>query len=338
MEKKLSLSDFDYSLPGSLIAQHPARPKDHSKLMVIHADEKIEHKHFYDIINYLNKGDILVLNNTKVIRTKLIGRKETGSDAKITLTKKIEKNIYECHIKTKNPNVGTKIILLGGNAKITGKKSVDLFIIKLNDEKKILKNAKLTTPPYIKRELDDEEYQTIFADKNKKGSIAAPTAGLHFTKTLLNKIRKKGVKIIFITLHISYGTFLPVYDISKHKMELEYYEISEKDADAINNRDKKKNKLIVVGTTTLKALETSCNPKNKKIISGAGWSDIFIYPGYKFNSGTNILITNFHLPRSTLIMLVSAFFGREKIMKAYGVAVHKKYRFYSLGDAMMLIK
>lgn len=354
-----SLSDFDYNLPDKLIAQISVSPKDSSKLMIVKSENKnqnknkinIEHKHFYDIINYLNKGDVLVLNNTKVMHTKLIGekinenkstgKKEIGSSAEITLTKKLEKNIYECHIKTKNPNKGTKIILPGGNAEITEKKSIDLFVIKLSDEAKILKNAQLTTPPYIKRKLNDEEYQTIFAKedtKNEINSIAAPTAGLHFTKSLLEKIKKKGIKIIFIKLHVSYGTFLPVYDVNNHKMEPEYYEISKKEADAINNRKKEypKSKLIVVGTTTLKALETSS--KNGKILPKKGWSEIFIKPEHKFNSNLDCLITNFHLPRSTLIMLVSAFFGREKIMKAYDVAVKEKYRFYSLGDAMMLIK
>ncbi|HYD04024.1 MAG TPA: tRNA preQ1(34) S-adenosylmethionine ribosyltransferase-isomerase QueA [Alphaproteobacteria bacterium] len=331
----MNLDDYSYELPESLIAQHPADPRDSCKLMII-GKNKIEHGIFRDILSQFSKGDILVLNNTKVKHSKLLGKKESGSAAEITLLKNISANIYEAKIKTKNPLVGTKIILHHATAEIIMQKNIDTFVVKL-DNKNALKDAVMPSPPYIKHVVTDKEYQTVYSDKKKEGSLASPTAGLHFTKSLLAKIQKKGVKIVYITLHVSYGTFKNIEDVKTYVMEPEHYEISNQAAKIINNRDKKKNRLFVVGTTTLKALETSAS-KSGKIIAGSAESTLFIYPPYKFKSGTDALITNFHLPKSTLLLLTCAFGERKRILDAYHAAIKNNYRFYSLGDSMIIYK
>jgi S-adenosylmethionine:tRNA ribosyltransferase-isomerase len=333
---KMDIKDFYYLLPDSLIAQYPAMPRDSSKLMILNYDGSIKHKKFFNIIDFLKSGDVLVLNKTKVIRAKLVGKKETGSRAEIILIRLVDakNNLWEARIKTKNPNPGIKILIGKENVEIIKRKSVDEYIIRLSS-RKILEKAMLPSPPYIRRELTELEYQTVYS--KKQGSLAAPTAGLHFTRGLLNKIRQKGVKIVFVTLHVGFGTFLPITrNIENHRTEAEYFEITRSCADKINNRtvNDKTGRLVVVGTTSLKALE-SC-AKDNKIYPAKRYSDIFIYPGHKFNSGTDILITNFHLPKSSLILLTSAFAGRERLMKAYDIAVKEQYRFYSLGDAMMI--
>ncbi len=338
----MNLNDYSYELPEKLIAQKPHFPKDECKLLIL--GNKIEHTKFYNTIDHLKKGDILVLNNTKVSHAKIYGEKETGSNAEVILIKNIKNNIYEAKIKTKNPLIGTKIIINTKNKhhkintsnnnhnkeyiEIIDKKNIDTFIVKLSS-KEILSLAILPTPPYIKRKLKDSEYQTIFS--KKVGSLAAPTAGLHFTKKLLEKIKRLGVEIVYITLHVSYGTFKNIDDIDNYVMDPEYYEITKDSANKINNR---KGRLIVCGTTTLKALETAS--EKGKIISGNNWSTLFIYPPYKFKSKTDILITNFHLPKSTLLLLTCAFGEKERILNAYNIAVKKRYKFYSLGDAMMI--
>ena len=325
----MDLDSYSYRFSEKLISQKPSIPRDSCRLLILD-DSKIIHKRFRDIVNYMNPGDVLVLNDTKVLHAKLVGRKDSGSPAEIVLLKSISGKTYEAKIKTRNPHTGTKIIFGMGNAVIKEQLNIDTFIIELSDND-VLGEAILPTPPYIKRRLDDEEYQTEFSKND--GSLAAPTAGLHFTKGLLKYIERKGIKIVYITLHVSYGTFKNIDDIKKYFMDPEYYNIPEHAAKIINGR---KGRLIVCGTTTLKALETSS--RNGEIIPGSGESGIFIHPPYTFRSGTDILITNFHLPKSTLLLLTCAFGGKKRTLKAYDEAVRRKYRFFSLGDAMMIYR
>jgi len=342
----MNISDFDYNLPTHLIAQSTSKKRDDCRLMFL-SKNSIEHKKFYNVLDIMKKGDVIVMNSTKVLHNKLVGKKETGSCAEIILTKRLgekrsfndisdEKDsdlLWECHIKTKNPHIGTKILFKEGQAIITDQISVDRFIIRLSD-KKILKYGLLPNPPYIKHDLKDDEYQTVYARDGKRGSVAAPTAGLHFTKDLIKDIKNKGIKIVYINLHVGFGTFLPIMcDIDSHKTEQEFFEISANSAKIINER---KGKLIVVGTTTLKALESSSI--DGKIIPARKYSDIFIYPGHRFSCDANLLITNFHLPKSSLILLTCAFGKTKRVMDAYKAAVEENYRFYSLGDAMMIYR
>ncbi|MCX8147611.1 MAG: tRNA preQ1(34) S-adenosylmethionine ribosyltransferase-isomerase QueA, partial [Candidatus Woesearchaeota archaeon] len=313
----MDINDFDYYLPKELIAQKAARPKDSSRLMVLKND-KIEHKHFYDIVDYLQKNDVLVINESKVIRAKICGKKATGGNAALILCGKVnekdekESRIFKARIKANKVRVGDKYIFRGGlSCEVIGQEK-DIFTVRFN--KPITKNIKkrffeLPAPPYVKRKLTkNSEYQTIYS--RKEGSLAAPTAGLHFTRKLLRKIKKKGVKIAKVCLHIDFGTFLPVRGkVEEHKMHEEYFEIDKKNADIINSR---KGRLIAVGTTSVRALESSAD-ENGKIMPKKGETDLFIYPGYKFKTKIDALITNFHLPKSTLLMLVSAYYGREKI-------------------------
>ena len=327
----MKLSDFDYDLPLDLIAQKPASPKDSSRLMVV--NKEIEYKHFYNIIDYLEKGDVLVVNETKVNKAKIIGRKQSGSPAELIIEKFKGKKTY-CIIKTRHPHKGV-ILFFGKYQCIILDQEKDLFNVEFNEEvEKIIGDIGiLPTPPYIQRKLDkDSQYQTVYS--RKKGSIAAPTAGLHFTKRLLKKIKQKGVKIAKVCLHVDFGTFLPVRDLKKHKMHSEYFEVDKKNASMINNR---KGKLIVVGTTSVRALESVADRKGE-IHAKKGETDIFIKPGYKFKTNIDMMVTNFHLPKSTLLMLVSSFVGRKKILDAYRIAVKKKYRFFSFGDAMLITK
>ncbi|HID28303.1 MAG TPA: tRNA preQ1(34) S-adenosylmethionine ribosyltransferase-isomerase QueA [Methanosarcinales archaeon] len=329
----MKLSDFDYYLPKELIAQKPIEPRDSSKLMVL-CNNRIKNDIFHNIINYINKGDTLVLNNTRVIPARLFGRKGTGGKIEVLLVEKINENTYHCLVRGKKV-IGKKIFfdntVIGTVKSKVGSRYIIEFECKESIEDILKKIGKMPIPPYIKESIESKDrYQTIYASEN--GSIAAPTAGLHFTKELLDKIRKKGVNIAYITLHIGIGTFTPVRveNISDHKMEAEYYIISEKNANLINNTE---GKLIAVGTTTVKALESAALIKKCE-----GWSDLFIYPPYKFTSKIEGLITNFHLPKSTLLMLVSAFAGKERILEAYKVAIKHQYRFYSFGDAMLIFK
>jgi len=326
----MQLSDFDYNLPKEFIAQKPVSPRDRSKLMII--NKKLQHKKFYNIIDYLKKGDVLVINETKVIPAKLTGKKTTGAKVELII-EKINNDKCSCRIKATKPRIGNKLIFNKYKAEIIAQDK-DSFTVKFNENvKKIIKNiGQLPTPPYVKRKLDrNSQYQTVYS-KNK-GSIAAPTAGLHFTKSLLKKIKQKGVKIAKLTLHVDFGTFLPVRNINQNMLHEEYFEIDKKNADIINKR---KGKLIVVGTTSVRALESA--NKNNKIIPKKGTTKLFIKPGYKFKTKIDGLITNFHLPKSTLLMLVSAFIGTKKILKAYKTAIKNNYRFFSFGDAMLIFK
>jgi S-adenosylmethionine:tRNA ribosyltransferase-isomerase len=328
----MQLDEFHYELPKELIAQSALTPKDSSRLMVLE-EEKITHKHFYDILYYLKAGDTLVINEAKVSRAILKGKKETGGVVELMLTSVKDDLTYECHIDSNVKVVGKKLVFSDEVSCVVLDKKDNVYIVKFNKapDNQMLK---LPTPPYIKQELKDEsQYQTIYS--KKEGSLAAPTAGLHFTDELFEKIQKKGVKIARLCLHVGFGTFLPVMDsIENHKMHQECFEVDKKNADIINNR---KGRLIVVGTTSVRTLEATAN-KDGKIVPQIGSTEIFIYPGYKFKNNIDALITNFHLPKSTLLMLVSAYYGRKNVLAAYIEAVKEKYRFFSLGDAMMMVK
>ena len=335
--------DFDYYLPEELIAQHPADKRDFSRLMVV--DRKTgqrEDKHFYDIIDYLNEGDLLVMNDTRVIPARLFGhREDKEEEIEVFLLENIEKDRWEVLVRPgKKMKIGTKCIFSDElslevvDIKEDGNRIVEFSYDGIFQE--ILDRlGNMPLPPYIKEKLKDKErYQTVYS-KNP-GSVAAPTAGLHFTKELLKKIEEKGVKLAYITLNVGLGTFRPVKvdDVKNHKMHSEFYQISKETADLINETKKNNKRIISTGTTTTRTLE-SVYKKNGEIKEDSGWTDIFIYPGFEFKV-IDCQITNFHLPKSTLIMLVSALANREIILDAYKDAVYKKYRFFSFGDAMFL--
>lgn len=335
--------DFDYYLPEELIAQHPADKRDFSRLMVV--DRKTgqrEDKHFYDIIDYLNEGDLLVMNDTRVIPARLFGHREgKEEEIEVFLLENIEKDKWEVLVRPgKKMKIGTKCIFSDElSLEVVDIKEDGNRIVEFSYEgifQEILDRlGNMPLPPYIKEKLKDKErYQTVYS-KNP-GSVAAPTAGLHFTKELLKKIEEKGVKLAYITLNVGLGTFRPVKvdDVKNHKMHSEFYQISKETADLINETKKNNKRIISIGTTTTRTLE-SVYKKNGEIKEDSGWTDIFIYPGFEFKV-IDCQITNFHLPKSTLIMLVSALASKEIILDAYKDAVDKKYRFFSFGDAMFL--
>ena len=339
----MKTEDFNFYLPENLIAQTPLLKRDSSRLLVLDKNTgEVCHKHFYDVIDYLNEGDALVLNDTKVIPARLIGTKvDTNAVIEVLMLRNIEDDIWECLTKpAKRIKEGTivkfsdKLKCICVNVLDEGirhfKFIYDGIFMEILDEL-----GSMPLPPYIHEKLSDKElYQTVYA-KNI-GSAAAPTAVLHFTRELLDKIEKKKVNILYITLHVGLGTFRPVNveDVTKHKMHSEYYEMSDEVANKLNEVKKSGKKIISVGTTTTRTLETiMC--KYGEFRKCSGFTDIFIYPGYKFKAVDN-LITNFHLPKSTLIMLVSALAGKENIMNAYKIAVEKEYRFFSFGDAMLI--
>lgn len=326
----MKLSDFDYFLPKELIAQSPIEPRDASRLMVLR--EHIEHRNFADITDYLEKGDTLVLNDSRVIPAKLSGRKSTGGRVEaLVISKKDDE--YQCLIKGKNIHKATELYFGRFKAEVVEviKGDIKKYVLRFNKNINLDEIGEAPLPPYIKKKLNNKErYQTVYS-KNE-GSIAAPTAGLHFTEELLKQISKKGVNIAYVTLHVGAGTFMPVRN-EKHVIEGEYFSISKEDACMINEN---KGKLIACGTTTVKVLESSCI--DGKIIPKEGQSDLFIHPPYKFKSNIHAMITNFHLPRSTPLMLVCAFAGRDRVMRAYREAVANSYRFYSFGDAMLIFR
>ncbi|KEI11223.1 S-adenosylmethionine tRNA ribosyltransferase [Clostridium novyi B str. ATCC 27606] len=340
----MKVKDFDFYLPEELIAQHPMEKRDESRLMVVdRISGHIEHKIFKDILGYFNEGDCLVLNNTRVLPARLIGEKEnTGGKIEFLLLKRIEGDKWETLVKPgKKAKIGARFVFGLGElkAEVKGMGEDGSRIIEFEYEgifEEVLdKLGQMPLPPYITEKLDDKErYQTVYS--KEKGSAAAPTAGLHFTKELLKDIENKGVKIAFVTLHVGLGTFRPVKveDIEEHHMHSEYYTMSKETADIINKTKENGGKVIAVGTTSCRTLET-IGDENGKVKETSGWTDIFMYPGYKFKI-VDRLITNFHLPQSTLLMLVSAFSRRENIMNAYKEAVDEKYRFFSFGDAMFL--
>jgi len=327
-----SLKRYDFQLPEELIAQEPVEPRDHARLMVLR--DKIEHRFFYELPEYLEKGDVLILNDTRVIKARVKGQKRTGGKVEILILEKSGENFYRCLVKGKKIKEGTQLIFGNIQAKVIRKGQVCNIEFSGDIMDYARKKGEVPLPPYIKKKIDDDEkYQTVFA--RKEGAVAAPTAGLHFTSHLLEKIKSMGVKIGYITLHVSYGTFKPVRseDIRKHKMEEEYYIINEETAEMINTRS---GKLFAVGTTVMRALESSA--KNGNVYPSHGYTNIFIYPGYKFQAGVDALITNFHVPRSSLILLVTAFGGYERVMRGYRIAIEERYRFYSFGDAMLIFK
>ena len=340
----MKVEDFDYYLPEELIAQTPLKKRDESRLLVL--DKKngeIEHKKFYNIIDYLEPGDTLVLNDTKVLPARLIGEKaETGAVIEILLLKNIEKDEWETLAKpARRIKKGTIVNFGNGKLKAKCTKVLDdgirhFELIYDGILMEILEElGTMPLPPYIHEKLEDQSlYQTVYA--KEIGSAAAPTAGLHFTKELLKRIEKKGINIAYITLHVGLGTFRPVSveRVEDHEMHSEFYSMSKEVAELLNNTRKNGKRIIAVGTTSTRTLETITSKYNE-FRECHGWTNIFIYPGYEFK-GIDALITNFHLPKSTLVMLVSALAGRENIMHAYKIAVDKKYRFFSFGDAMFI--
>ena len=339
----MKTDDFDFYLPDKLIAQTPLEKRDSSKLLVLDKKTgKITHESFSNIINYLNEGDVLVLNDTKVMPARIFGTKEdTGAVIELLMLKETDKDVWEVLSKpAKRIKIGT-IVKFSDKLKAEciglGEEGIRIFkfiysgiFYEILDEL-----GEMPLPPYIHEKLKDKDrYQTVYA-KNI-GSAAAPTAGLHFTKELMDKIKDKGVKIEYITLHVGLGTFRPVSveDVTNHKMHSEFYQMSKDTAEVLNEAKKNNNRIISVGTTSTRTLETIMNLYGE-FKECSGWTDIFIYPGYQFKA-INSLITNFHLPKSTLIMLVSALAGKNNIMNAYNEAVKNEYRFFSFGDSMFI--
>jgi len=360
----MKLSEFNYNLPKNLIAQKPKIPRDHSRLLFLdRKNMEIKHKKFYEIEKYLKKGDVIVLNNSKVIPARLYGHKKTGGKIELLLSKpkSREDSVWECILRIKNPKIGMKLIFSHNlEGKILKDKNEGVFEIGFNQDergfRKILNEIGDTPlPPYISRQQENKktkkqikkEYQTIYADSKKEGSIACPTAGLHFTKKLINRLKGKGIKFEFITLHVGLGTFKAVKTekIEDYKIHSEYAEVEEKTIRHIIEAKKNSKRIIACGTTSIRTLETVM-PKyldsKFKVKQFFGEINTFIYPGYKYKIIDGI-ITNFHLPKTTLLMLVSAFISEDKedgikvLKKAYQEAIDEKYRFYRFGDAMLII-
>lgn len=340
----MKTSDFDYNLPEELIAQTPIEKRDSSKLMVLNREtKKTEHKHFYDLIDYLNEGDTLVLNDSKVFHARLFGVKEiTGAKIETFVLKPLVDDMFEVMIKPAKRLKEGSVVKFDDNLsmKVIEKYDEGLAKVRFFGCKDIFsyidKIGTVPLPPYIKEKLDDDErYQTVYS--KDKGSAAAPTAGLHFTNELLEKIKEKGVNVCYVTLHVGLGTFRPVKEeeITKHKMHSEFFVISDETAKIINETKKKGKDIYAVGTTTVRTLE-SCYKKYSEIKATSMNTDIFIYPGFQFNV-VDHLITNFHLPKSTLLMLISAFYSKDDIIKAYEEAIKEKYRFFSFGDSMLIL-
>ena len=335
------VTDFDYELPQELIAQHPMEPRDHSRLLVV--DKKtgeIEHKHFYDLVNYLKPGDVLVFNDTRVIPARLHGTKDTGAHVEVFLLTRRDATDWEVLVRP-----GKKLQV---GAKINFSDELSCEVIEHTDfggrvvrfkydgifEEILDRLGETPLPPYITAPLEDKErYQTVY--NRERGSAAAPTAGLHFTKELLQKIKEIGCEEVFVTLHVGLGTFRPVSEakIEDHKMHKEFYTVSQEAADAVNKAKAEGRRIIAVGTTAVRTLEAT--GADGQLHAGSSWTNIFIYPGYKFRL-VDDLVTNFHLPQSTLLMLVSTLSTREIMLQTYKKAVEEKYRFFSFGDAMFI--
>ena len=335
------VTDFDYDLPQELIAQHPMEPRDHSRLLVV--DKKtgeIEHKHFYDLVNYLKPGDVLVFNDTRVIPARLHGTKDTGAHVEVFLLTRRDATDWEVLVRP-----GKKLQV---GAKINFSDELSCEVIEHTDfggrvvrfkydgifEGILDRLGETPLPPYITAPLEDKErYQTVY--NRERGSAAAPTAGLHFTKELLQKIKEIGCEEVFVTLHVGLGTFRPVSEakIEDHKMHKEFYTVSQEAADAVNKAKAEGRRIIAVGTTAVRTLEAA--GADGQLHAGSSWTNIFIYPGYKFRL-VDDLVTNFHLPQSTLLMLVSTLSTREIMLQTYKKAVEEKYRFFSFGDAMFI--
>jgi len=337
------LSDYHYNLPDGLIAQHPHEPRDHSRLMVLNRTTgEVSHQHFYNVPDYLEPGDTLVFNNTRVIPARLIGtRADTGGKVEVFLLNRLNHNEWETLVKPgKRARPGTTISFgeelsceildsteFGGRVvRFTFQGAFEAILDRLGET---------PLPPYIRERLEDgERYQTVYSCES--GSAAAPTAGLHFTEEMLENLKQRGINLAFITLHIGLGTFRPVSvaDITQHVMHREYYSISPEAAQIINQTKEKGHRVVAVGTTSVRTLETVGT--DGRIEAGSGWTNIFMYPGFEFKV-IDAMVTNFHLPESTLLMLISAFAGRENVLAAYEIAVNEDYRFFSFGDAMLIL-
>lgn len=345
----MNINEFDYHLPEELIAQKPADKRDASRLLVVHRDTgMVEHKHFYDVLDYLNPGDCLVMNNSKVLPARLFGTKaETGAKIEFLLIKRLHDDVWETMVRPgKRLKPGDSVIFSedfkadildygDDGTRIVEFHYTGIFMERLEEL------GKMPLPPYIERESvleDKERYQTVYC--KEEGSVAAPTAGLHFTEDLLQKAKNKGIRIAYVTLHVGIGTFRPVKceNIEEHQMHFEEYEITQENADIINETKASGGRIISVGTTSTRTLESAAVQKEGSYVVEAksDSTGIFIYPGYEFKI-IDSLITNFHLPKSTLLMLISALYDREEILKVYNIAVEEKYRFFSYGDAMLII-
>ncbi|USN53565.1 MAG: tRNA preQ1(34) S-adenosylmethionine ribosyltransferase-isomerase QueA [Candidatus Nomurabacteria bacterium] len=344
----MQLSDFSYHLPKDRIAQKPMRPRDHSRLLVLNRQKtQLAHRHFYNIVDYLQKGDVLVFNNSKVFPARLPGKKISGGNMEVFLLRSISPDTWECLLRGKGAKPGLEMNIVGVKAAQDGhlpfrgvvKKSSGngIWWIQFNFRGKKLQNAieqygEAPTPPYVKRLSNLKEYQTVFAQKT--GSVAAPTAGFHFTKSIMQSLGRKGVQIEYVTLHVGYGTFAPikVNDVRWHRIHGEWIEVDKATHSRLVQAKKQGRRIIAVGTTSVRTLESL--PKKPQYTHKEVYT--YIYPGYHFKM-VDAMITNFHVPGSSLLVLVSAFAGRENILKAYQIAVKKKYRFYSFGDAMLIL-
>ena len=341
----MKTSDFDYNLPEELIAQTPVEPRDHSRLLVYdRADGSIRHLHFYDLPRFLNAGDVMVINDTRVIPARLLGEKEeTHVPVEILLLKRLEKDLWEALVRPgRRLAPGTWCSFGDGllRAEIVDRAPEGARLVRFHYQgvfEEILDRlGQMPLPPYITERLEDKNrYQTVYA--KEEGSAAAPTAGLHFTPELMDRIRQKGVDIVPVLLHVGLGTFRPVKEenVEEHHMHSEYYMVTEEAAARINKARQNGGRIVCVGTTSVRTLETVSTPDGM-VHSGSGWTQIFIMPGYTYKA-VDALITNFHLPESTLLMLVSAFIGREEALRMYNIAVQEKYRFFSFGDATLLL-
>lgn len=341
----MKLSDFDYELPEELIAQHPVEPRDASRLMVVpRTGGALEHRHFRDLPEYLRPGDALVLNETRVMPARLMGHREgTGGAVEVLLLRRLDRDRWETLVKPgKKARPGQRIIFGDGMLVGTVLETTDVggriiaFEYEGIFEEVLERLGEMPLPPYIHERLENpERYQTVYA--KEVGSAAAPTAGLHFTPELLDRIQKMGVHVEKILLHVGLGTFRPVQveDVETHKMHSEFYTVTPETAAALNRVRAEGGRIIAVGTTSVRTLET-VTAEDGTVQAGQGWTDIFIYPGYRFKA-VDAMVTNFHLPKSTLVMLVSAFAGRERILDAYAEAVRQRYRFFSFGDAMLIL-
>lgn len=336
----MQTKDFDYHLPAERIAQRPMSPRDHSRLMVMdRASGNITHKHFFDLPELLQPGDVLVMNNSKVIKARLTATKDTGGKLEVFLLRPLSDARWEVLIGGRGAAPGKTLTLESGVTCRVLEQQNDTWIVEFNKaddefDRVIAEIGDIPLPPYIKERANDAEYQTVYA--KHKGSVAAPTAGLHFTDELLSKLRAKGVQVEFITLHVGLGTFKPVTAtrVEDHNIHTELAEVSPATAERLNNAKREGRRVIAVGTTSVRTLEGFANERGE-LQHGTRDLDIYIYPGYTFRF-TDAMITNFHLPKSSLLMLVSAFSSRERILNAYDQAIQHQYRFYSFGDAMLL--
>ncbi|MCD6550892.1 tRNA preQ1(34) S-adenosylmethionine ribosyltransferase-isomerase QueA [Thermotoga sp.] len=335
----MKVSEFDYELPSELIAQEPAEPRDSSRLMVLYRETKrIVHRIFREIVEYLEPGDLLVLNVSRVIPARLYARKKTGARIEILLLDRLKEGVWRCLVKPgQKVKKGTELLVdeeLSATCLERGEDGTRILEFQPKNDRFILEKGKPPLPPYIKKEVPLDRYQTVYARED--GSVAAPTAGLHFTQELIERLKEKGVEFAEVVLHVGIGTFRPVKveEVEKHRMHEEYYRVPKETVKKIRETKKRGKKVVAVGTTTVRTLETIARlPEQEEY---AGKTDLFIYPPFEFRM-VDALITNFHLPRSTLLMLVAAFAGKDFIMEAYREAVRKRYRFFSFGDAMLIL-